>query len=165
MNKRRNFLKAGFLSSVIFIVSKGELFGATTILQTLEVMQKDLFPQANDTPSFEQINPNKYLLIIFSHSKITQESKDYLRNGVAWVNEEAVELFGKTYTQLSAFQRQKVLISISSHDWGKDYMDTVLSYLMEALLGDSIYGVNKNGSGWKWLNHESGQPRPKKAYL
>jgi len=165
MKNRRNFLKAGLLSSVIFVASRGELYGATTTLQTLEIMQKDLLHDADAMPSFEQINPNKYLLIIFNHSRIDAEEKQYLRNGAKWLNEESLEMYEKPYVSLDADKRQRVLISFSFHDWGKSYIDRILSYMMESMLGDPIYGGNKNGSGWAFLNHIGGQPSPKKVYL
>jgi len=156
MKNRRNFLKAGLLGSAIFIASKGELLGATTTLQTIKVMQKDLFPQAK---------PNKYMLIIFAHSRIDEEEKEYLRNGATWLNEEAVEMYEKPYSSLDADKRQRVLISFSSHDWGESYIHKILSYTMEAYLGDPIYGGNENKSGWNFLKHRGGKPSPKRAYL
>ena len=165
MKNRRNFLKAGLLSSVIFLASQDKLFGATTTLQTLERMQRDLLHDAKEMPTYEQINPNKYLLIIFNHSRISDEEKEYLRNGAKWLNEEALEMYEKSYVSLDANKRQRVLISFSSHDWGESYIHKILSYMMESMLGDPIYGGNKNGSGWAFLNHVGGQPSPKKAYL
>ena len=156
MRNRRNFLKAGILSSVIFIASKGELFGATTTLQTIKMMQTDLFPQAQT---------NKYMLIIFNHSRIDEEEKEYLRNGATWLNEEAQEMYKKTYASLDADKRQRVLISFSSHDWGESYIHKILAYTMEAYLGDPIYGGNKNASGWAFLNHVGGNPAPLEQYL
>ena len=165
MKNRRNFLKAGLLSSVIFVASKGELLGATTTLSILKAMQQDLLHGTDAMPSYEQINPNKYLLIIFNHSRIGDDEKEYLRNGARWLNEEALEMYEKPYASLDADKRQRVLISFSSHDWGESYIYKVLSYMMESMLGDPIYGGNKNGSGWKFLGHRGGQPSPKKAYL
>lgn len=165
MKNRRNFLKAGVLSSVIFVASGGELLGATTTLTTLKIMQKDLLHDADEMPSFEQINPNKYLTLIFNHSRVSQEEKNYLKNGASWLNEEAIEMYEKPYTSLDADKRQRVLISFSSRDWGKSYIDTILSYMMEAMLGDPLYGGNKDGSGWKFLNHRGGEPSPKELYL
>lgn len=154
MKNRRKFLKAGLLSSVIFLASKGKLYGATTTLHTLSIMQQDLLYDAS-----------KYLLIIFNHSRIDEEEKEYLRNGAKWLNEEAIEMYEKPYTSLDANKRQRVLISFSSHDWGEYYIHKILSYLMEEMLGDPIYGGNKNGSGWLSVGHVGGSPSPKKAYL
>jgi hypothetical protein len=41
----------------------------------------------------------------------------------------------------------------------------MLKYIMESVLGDPIYDINTKQQGWAWLNHETGYPRPKKAFL
>ncbi len=165
MIKRRNFLKAGLLSSVIFLASQEKIFAATTTLHTLECMQRDLLYDAKVMPTYEQINPNKYILIIFNHSRISDEEKEYLKNGATWLNEEAMEMYKTSYVSLDSEKRQRVLISFSSHNWGSDYIYKILSYMMESMLGDPIYGGNKNGSGWDFVGHIGGQPSPKEAYL
>lgn len=165
MRNRRNFLKAGLLSTVILLASQDKLFGATTTLHTISIMQKDLLHDANDMPSYDEINPNNYLLIIFNHSHIDEEEKEYLRNGATWLNEEAVEMYEKPYVSLDANKRQRVLISFSSHEWGESYIHKILSYMMESMLCDPIYGGNKKGSGWAFVNHVGGSPSPKEPYL
>ena len=39
-------------------------------------------------------------------------------------------------------------------------MNRVLSYILEALATDPIYGGNTNEIGWDWLEHQPGMPRP-----
>jgi len=36
---------------------------------------------------------------------------------------------------------------------------------MESVLGDPVYNINKDGSGWNWLEHKPGLPRPKEPIL
>jgi gluconate 2-dehydrogenase gamma chain len=51
---------------------------------------------------------------------------------------------------------------------GKQWISTILRYILEALLTDPIYGGNPNAIGWKWLDHQPGFPRPpanKRYYL
>lgn len=161
LESRRTFLQQSFLSSLLMVMSQGKLFASVTPLQTLAVVQADLFPQKMLTSS----NALSYISIIFKHSRISAEDKQYLRNGAKWLNEEAVNQYQKIYTELSSKQRQKVLHIIAKEPWGKSWIKIVLTYIMEAVLGDPIYGINKNESGWKWLEHESGLPRPKEALL
>jgi len=157
---RRNFLKSGFLSSSVLVMSGCNLFAITTPQETLKVLQNDLFPKAKELG----INTSSYLSIIFHHSRISQEDKRYLKNGVKWLNEEAVKLHQTTYVKLLASQRKEVLKSISKTKWGESYMADVMNYLFEAMLGDPIYGGNNKEAGWKWLEFEGGQPRPKRRY-
>ncbi len=161
IKSRRNFFKTSFLSSFVMLTAQNKIFASVTPLHTLAIVQEDLFPQETITQS----NAFAYISIIFQHSRISAENKQFLRNGVKWLNEEAITIYNKLYTTLDASQRQSVLQVIAKESWGKSWIKTVLRYIMEAVLGDPIYGINKNESGWKWLNHTSGLPRPKEALL
>jgi gluconate 2-dehydrogenase gamma chain len=162
---RRTFLTNSFLSSVILLTCSGELFAAINSKQTLSVLHKDLFPASEFIPSVDFINANLYLDKIFAHSRVTQEDKEFIKDGVRWLNEEAIAKYKKVYASLPAQKRQKVLKSIVESDWGETWLYTVMMYMMEAMLGDPVYGGNVNEAGWKWLKHTGGVPRPKKAYL
>lgn len=158
---RRNFLKTGFLSSSVLVMSGCDLFAITTPQETLAVLQNDLFPKAKELG----INTSSYLHIVFHHSRISKADKQYLKNGVKWINEESVKLYKTTYTKLLFSKREEVLKSIAKTQWGESYLADVMNYLFEAMLGDPIYGGNNKEAGWKWLEFEGGQPRPKERYL
>lgn len=160
MINRRSFLKAGFLSSIIFISNGCELFSATTPKETLFVLQGDLFSHANDM----KVDTAKYMNIVLNHSRVSDEDKKFIKNSIRWLNEEAVLMFEKKYVRLTPIQRQEVLRSIAKSSWGESFIHDNLIYIMEASFSDPIYGVN-SGDGWKWLGFETGLPRPKKAYL
>ncbi len=160
MINRRNFLKAGFLSSCVLVMGGCELFSVTTPMQTIKVLQYDLFPHAKKL----DVDVNKYFQIVLNHSRIDESKKKHIKNGVKWLNEEAVELFGKTYIKLDSLQRQKVLILISKTRWGDRFISRMLIYIMEAIFSDPIYNVS-SGDGWAWLNFKTGLPQPKEALL
>lgn len=158
---RRKFLHFTFLSSAVFVMSGCELLSVVTPLQTLKVIWDDLFPHAKKLG----IDFAPYLTLIVNHSRVTQEDKEFLKNGVKWLNEEAVQMHATTYTKLSSSQREKLLKHISQKQWGKNWLSTLLSYGFEAMFSDPIYGANMNEAGWKWLAFEGGKPRPKRAFL
>jgi len=162
LRTRRNFLKLGFLSSAVFIMNGCELFSVTTSRETIYMVQNDLFPKAKELG----INTSVYLTkIVLHHSRISKEDKQFLKNGVKWLNERAVEMYKETYTKLSAPKRQEVLNAISQTEWGESWMYNMMTYIFEAMLGDPIYGGNSGEAGWKWLAFEGGKPRPKRMYL
>lgn len=161
LESRRTFFKTTFLSSLVIVMSQNKLFASVTPMQTLATLQEDLFPKEMITSS----NSYAYISIIFKHSRVNAQDKQFLRNGTKWLNEEAVKMHKEVYTKLSPTQRQNVLHQIAEESWGESWIKTVLSYILEATLGDPLYGINKNESGWKWLNHTSGLPRPKEKYL
>ena len=161
VKSRRDFFKIGIFASSLMGISVNSLFASGTHLQTLKIVQKDLFPEKK----IDDSNAYGYLSLILNHSRVSQESKNFLRNGATWLNEESLTRYNKAYIELNANDRQKILQIISKERWGRSWIKTVLTYIMEATLGDPIYGVNKKESGWKWLSHESGLPRPKGILL
>ena len=161
IKSRRTFFQTTFLSTLVMITANNTLFASITPLQTLAVVQEDLFPKEMITKA----NAYAYVSLVFKHSRVSAEDKQFLRNGTKWLNEEAVAKYNKVYTKLSSKERQEILELISNTRWGESWIKTVLSYIMEAVLGDPLYGVNKDEFGWKWLHHSSGLPRPKEMYL
>ena len=161
LQSRRNFLKAGFLSSAVFIMEGCNLFAVTTPMQTLGLMHKDLFPKSQELG----IKTAPYMHIVFHQSRISDADKTFLKNGVKWLNEEAIKTYKQEYTKLSFGQREKLLSQITQTEWGESFVYDVMNYMFEALLGDPVYGGNNNESGWKWLRFEGGKPRPKQAYM
>ena len=158
---RRNFLIAGFLTTGLVVMNSGKIFSTISPKDTLDVLQNDLFAKADELG----VNVSAYLSLILHHSRITQEEKEYLRNGVKWLNESALELYNKLYTQLKPTQREELLQTISKEEWGESYLATLLSYILEATFSDPVYGVNKTRAGQRWLEFENGLPYPKEAYL
>ncbi|WP_207561677.1 gluconate 2-dehydrogenase subunit 3 family protein [Sulfurimonas aquatica] len=154
-------MKLGFFSSGVVIMNGCDVFGIVTLHDTIRVVHKDLFPKAKEL----NIDTADYMKIVFNHSRITQEDKDFLKNGVKWLNEEALLLFKTTYIKLSDLNRQKVLQSIAKTDWGESWIRYMMQYILEATLGDPIYRGDKNEAAWKWLAYEGGKPSPKKVYL
>ncbi len=126
----------------------------------LELLQKDLFPPINpDGGSFE-----KYLGFIMHHPKVSTQSKTFLKKGLVWLDETSRNLFSRSYIDLEDEKRERVLQAVAKEQWGENFITMHLGFIFEALLGDPVYGINKNGYGWKWLDHTPGFPRPKKVY-
>ena len=161
LNSRRIFLKKSFLTTAVLVMSGSEVFGAVSPLQTMAVVQEDLFPLSQNFG----VKSSAYISLILNHSRVSDDEKAFLRNGVQWLNEEAILHYKQTYTKLSSTQRQKILQTISKERWGENWIHTILVYIMEATFSDKVYGVNKNESGQKWLQFTPGMPRPKEPLL
>lgn len=164
LNLRRTFIKKSFLTTAVLVLSQGEVFAEVSPLQTLELVQEDLFPNTKETPTLQEVNASAYLTFILHHSHVTDTQKRFIRNGVGWLNEEALKLYNTLYPKLSPQQRQNVLKTIAKHRWGEQWIETLLTYIFEATLGDPLYGINKDQVGWKWLKHKGGEPRPKEIF-
>ena len=160
-NARRTFLKASFLSSVVVVIGAYDVFDKIKPSPTLNLVQKDLFPFTQEL----DVKMPQYMSIILAHSRISERDKEFILNGVKWLNEEAVLKYEKLYTKLSSFERQNVLKIISKENWGESWISSLLTYTMEAIFSDKIYGVNPQESAHKWLAFDMGLPRPTKALL
>ncbi|MDH4944293.1 gluconate 2-dehydrogenase subunit 3 family protein [Sulfurimonas sp. C5] len=158
---KRKFLQYGFLSSSVFLFDGCSLFGVTTPYKTIEVLQKDLVPKIVEL----NIKTISYMHLVFRHKKISKSDKEFLKNGVKWLNEEAIKKYKREYIKLPAHQRQNILTEIADTKWGEDFLYDIMSYTFEAMLGDPIYSGNNNQAGWKWLEFSGGLPRPKKVYI
>ncbi|EDZ63656.1 hypothetical protein SMGD1_1666 [Sulfurimonas gotlandica GD1] len=165
LNTRRTFLKCTAFSTTALILPHTKLFASATILDTLALAQRDLYGDLESAPGFKEINSRAYLSLILTHSRIGEDSKKFITNGATWLEEEAQTLYKTPYTSLSYDERQKTLESTATYKWGESWIDAMLRFIYEAVLGDPIYGINKDSSGWKWLNHVSGLPRPKEPLL
>ena len=158
---RRKFLTSAFVCGAVFLTSGCSFLGITNPLETLRVMQKDLFPHAAKLG----IATAPYLHIVLSHPKISEADKRFLKNGVKWLNEASLTQYKKRYVSLQPDQRQALLQSIAKTEWGESFIYDVMGYLFEAMLGDPLYGGNQHQKGWQWLSFEAGVPRPKEPYL
>ena len=160
-NSRRKFLQYGFLSSSVFLFDGCNLFGITTPYITIKVLQNDLVPQAE----LLEVDTIGYMHLVLKHTRITQSNKDFLKNGVKWLNEEAYKLYKRDYVKLVKHQREKILEIVAKTSWGESFLYDIMSYTFEAMLGDPIYGGNNKEAGWKWLKFQGGLPRPQKVYI
>ena len=138
-----------------------DFLGITTPRETIKTLQYDLFPKAKELG----INTINYMDLVFRHSRISDEDKTFLKNGVKWLNESAFEMYEKKYIELSDKQRQSTLNAIAKTEWGENFIHQIMNYIFEAMLGDPLYSGNNKEAGWKWLAFEGGKPRPQVMYL
>ncbi|KHE91875.1 MAG: gluconate 2-dehydrogenase subunit 3 family protein [Candidatus Scalindua rubra] len=129
---------------------------------TIDVVQDHLFPSETDSPGAKEINAITYLRNVISSPAIDQDEKEFILNGVKWLNDLSLEKHEAVFTQLSYSQRTDMLRQITESRAGRRWVSKLLTYIIEALLGDPVYGGNPDGVGWNWLNHHPGFPRPPK---
>lgn len=171
--KRRNFIKSVGVFAIYSQILKFQscqseekiTYAANDYLTALEAeiiqkVQMVLFPNDGNGPSARDINAYGHFVWVLSDLRKKQAEKDYLINGIKWTEETAVENFSKSFKALSTAETEKLVEDISKTNWGEDWLAVVLSLIFEALVIDSLYNVNPNQIGWKWLEHQNGTPRP-----
>lgn len=167
---RRTFLirVTGFFTTLFlppFIVRADEKHPSSQLKDpwaTIDIVQNHLFPSETDSPGAKEINAITYLRNVISSPAIDQDEKQFILNGVKWLNDLSLEKQEAVFTHLSYSQQSDMLHQISKSKAGSRWISKLLSYIFEALLGDPVYDGNPDGIGWKWLNHHPGFPRPPK---
>ncbi len=126
----------------------------------LIVIQDHLFPREEHAPGARDILAANYLESAINQPGFDPEITDFIFSGLDQTIEYTEDKFDKSFIQLNATDREKVLLSIQEESWGSGWISLILSYIFEALLSDPIYGGNPNQIGWQWLEHTPGIPRP-----
>jgi len=160
---------ASFLASLPSVSLVGNSFNKSDILSENQFsivtsVQNILFPSDGNGPGAYDVMADRYLIWVLSDKRMDPEEKDYILNGIGWVDETAEENFSKTYNQLSQKEKEKLVADISNESWGSSWLSIILTFIFEALLSDPQYGDNPEEIGWDWLKHNPGHPRPT-AYL
>lgn len=171
---RKKFLGGIFMAGLFAnlpvksVLSKGvaetDILTSTQLLIVSSV-QKILFPSDDNGPGAYDVMADKYLLWVLSDDRIDPEEKEYVIDGIGWVDETAEEIFSKKYSELSESERVKLVDDIAKEKWGRSWLGVILTFVFEALLSDPQYGGNTNEIGWDWLQHNPGFPRPTKPLL
>ena len=128
--------------------------------KTLAGVQAHLFPAAAETPGASDIQAIVYLHNTIENPAADGEDKVFLVNGVGWLNDLALEETGQPFVALDEQQKEDLLRQIEKSRAGRNWLSLLLTYVLEALLADPVYGGNPDGIGWQWLEHQPGYPRP-----
>ena len=119
-----------------------------------------IFPKTNQSPGIEQLHTEYHINVYLSDPLIDPDEQKYIINGIQWLNETAHELFKSDFVSLQKSQQSQTLQNIVKTSWGESWLSKLLTLTFESLLLDPLYQVNTGGSGWQWLHHRAGQPRP-----
>lgn len=128
--------------------------------KTLAEVQQHLFPASVDSPGASDIQAVVYLRNAIENPAADAEDKEFLFNGVGWLNDLAQKQTRQSFAALDEQQREMLLREIEQSQAGRNWLSLLLTYLLEALLADPVYGGNPDGIGWKWLKHQPGYPTP-----
>ena len=128
--------------------------------QTLAAVQEVLFPAGENIPGASDIAATVYLRNAIENPNADAEDKEFIFKGIGWLDGLTEEHHKKNFMQLSALQQEKIIQRIVKSRAGRNWVSMLLSYTLEALLADPVYGGNKNEAGWKWLQHQPGNPAP-----
>ena len=123
-------------------------------------VQNHLFPRQKNVPGAEDFNAPTYFTWVISDTKMDQEIVRDLKKGFDLLHRTCQNLFSKKFVQLSQDQKETALRQMEKEKLGRFWISRQLTYIFEALLSDPVYGANTDETGWKWLEHTPGIPRP-----
>ncbi len=126
---------------------------------TIAEVQQHLLPADEQSPGAEQIGALNFLQTMLQAQNDPQES-EFIQQGVGWLNQLANKQHQTNFQQLEPAQRESLLRQIETSNAGARWLSMLMTYLIEALLSDPVYGGNKNQRGWQWLEHIPGFPTP-----
>ena len=133
---------------------------------TLSTVQEHLFPADNSSPGAKDIFALRYLQNALNRPDTDTEEKEFILNGVNWLNDLSLKKHTQIFNRLDEQHKETVLRQIDTSQAGSRWLSLLMTYLIESLLSDPVYGGNKEQLGWKWLDHQPGFPTPSidKAY-
>lgn len=147
------FSVSGKMYKDIDILSKSQLAIVTSI-------QKILFPSDGNGPGAYDVMADKYLVWVLSDKRMDPEEKEYIINGIGWIDETSMEIYSNNYINLSQNEKEKLVADVAKESWGSSWLSVMLTFIFEALLCDPQYGYNTEEIGWNWLQYKPGYPRP-----
>lgn len=126
----------------------------------LAAVQAILFPPGPEQPGAGDIGALEYLHRTLTTPGADTRRKESIFQGVAWLDDLARSSHDKPFLELETKLREALLERIVESKAGRRWVSRLLTYLLEALLADPVYGGNPKGIGWKWLEHRPGYPVP-----
>lgn len=136
---------------------------------TIDEVQQILLPPGadpkTDGPGSRQIRALAYLQTATTLPQFDPDTTQFLHNGVEWLNELCQSRTGQDFVSLETATQQQMLEQIAKSRAGENWLSTLLTYILEAMLSAPAYGVNPDGVGWHWLKHQPGHPLPTEQTL
>lgn len=126
----------------------------------IESVQDHLLPSEPDAPGARDVHATAYLDRTLADPKFDPDIKGFILKGIGWLEEIAEGREGRSFPLIEPARREELLQQIATSGAGERWLSTLITYTLEALLADPLYGGNPGGIGWKWLGHDPGRPRP-----
>ncbi|MCF6200800.1 MAG: gluconate 2-dehydrogenase subunit 3 family protein [Hydrogenimonas sp.] len=128
--------------------------------ETIFTVQRHFFPKGLEMPDADSFGASDYFKEAINHKSFDPDIRELLFKGAVKLQ----ELAGGKFESLSFQKREDLLREFEKDEYGGYWLVQLMNITLEALLGDPIYGGNKNEAGWKSFTLKSGIPRPKERY-
>ncbi len=126
----------------------------------LEATLEHMLPGEPESPGAAEIHALDYLRFVVADPRIDAEERAFILQGSGWLDDLARQRTNKRFIELGFDEKETLLRQITRSAAGENWVSTLLSYLLEALLTAPAYGGNTDGIGWRWLEYVPGFPLP-----
>lgn len=106
-------------------------------------------------------------LKVYDFLMAVSKDKYFDKSDLQFLTKGGSELYkiNKNFLTISSEEKEEILRKFEQSEFGQNWLSLVMNYGIEGILGDPIYGGNKNSQGWISLKHKTGQPQPKAKYV
>ena len=162
LRSRRRFLitAAGGTVALLFGLPKFAAADDYDPWPTLNAVIDHLLPSESDSPGAADINALGYLRFVVNDARTAADDREFILQGNRWLDDLAKERLGRSFVALNGEEKEQLLRQIARSAAGENWISTLLSYLLEALLTAPAYGGNTDQVGWRWLQVVPGFPLP-----
>jgi len=133
---------------------------STSQWSSIAAVQDHLLPSEPDVPGARELNATVYLDRALADPKFDPDVKGFILEGIGWLEEISREQEALPFHKVEPARREDLLRQIARSGAGERWLSTLITYCLEGMLADPLYGGNPGGIGWKWLGHDPGHPRP-----
>jgi gluconate 2-dehydrogenase gamma chain len=132
--------------------------------EILSAVQSHLLPDEVGAPGAAEAQTIGYVDAVLQSPDVDPLHAGLVKDGLTHLDAESRKLFAKPFVELGEAERENLLRQFEETESGDEWLMLVLTYTLEAYLGDPVYGGNPDGIVWKYLEHNPGVPRPTKAF-
>jgi Gluconate 2-dehydrogenase subunit 3 len=119
-----------------------------------------LLPSAPGSPGAKDVNATGYFDAVLADLDVSPADQALVKAALPRLDALAHEVRDADFADLNPEDRDAVLARLRDGPDGYRTLWLGLAFTVEALLGDPVYGANKDGVGWKFIHYPPPQPRP-----
>ena len=163
--KRRNFLLFSTIVGVSTYLKAEDMDSFdkefNDIKPTLEAVLMIMFPDGSDIPSAKSMNIIGFLYDTMKHSSFDKDIRVFIIDGAKKLKREEKDRFISYDNE----QKEKALREYEATSYGKSWLSNMMTFAIEGMFCDPIYGANIDQKGWSAIDSYGGSPRPQKRYI
>ncbi|MBK8169020.1 MAG: gluconate 2-dehydrogenase subunit 3 family protein [Sandaracinaceae bacterium] len=132
----------------------------STQMQTVASLQNIMLPAGSEFPSAQDVRALPYLLAALADPLVDSDVVTRIVSGSDQLDALSRASHALAFASLATREQEKQMRAFEQASGGRAFLDAVLTFTLEALLGDPVHGGNPNEVGWRAFAIEPGFPRP-----